>query len=342
MYKLLSEKKSFLWHFWNRDGKGVETGEDTTPTLKYFFKLFWRRFPRLLSLNLMMLGQVVPLIVAVVVYLLSNTTPTQSSLLFAPLYGISTIGTAPAASVWLTTINFQIGVPIFTLPTVIAYIASALVFILTWGWQQVGATYNLRSMVRHEPVYLASDYAYAVRKNAKQGLLVGMIDAIILLLLGFDFAYFFTRGGSFMLDFMFFTISALIILYALMRPYIYLMLITFDIKTSKIFKNALIFSILGIKRNIMAVLGIVLMAALNVALIILGLSINFAVPIILPFFYFLAFSGFMSAYAVWPVIEKYMIQPFEKENGDGDDSDGDTDSKEDSDDGTASEAGQPA
>ena len=145
-----------------------------------------------------------------------------------------------------------------------------------------------------------------------------------------------------MLDFMFFTISALIILYALMRPYIYLMLITFDIKTSKIFKNALIFSILGIKRNIMAVLGIVLMAALNVALIILGLSINFAVPIILPFFYFLAFSGFMSAYAVWPVIEKYMIQPFEKENGDGDDSDGDTDSKEDSDDGTASEAGQPA
>ena len=105
MYKLLSEKKSFLWRFWNRDGKGVEPGEDTTPTLKYFFKLFWRRFPRLLSLNLMMLGQVVPLIVAVVVYLLSNTTPTQSSLLFAPLYGISTIGTAPAASVWLTTIS---------------------------------------------------------------------------------------------------------------------------------------------------------------------------------------------------------------------------------------------
>lgn len=305
-----------MWKLWVRDGKGVEEGEDTTPTLKYFFKLFWRRFPRLLTLNLMMLGQIVPIAIALIAYFFSDTTPTQSSVLFAPLFGASVASGSPAADLWLSTINFQIAVPLYTLPTILIYLAAALLFILTWGWQQVGATYNLRSMVRHEPVYLASDYAYAVKKNRKQAMIVGIIDSMIILLLGFDFAYFYTRGGTFMLDFFFFTIFAMVVLYSLMRPYIYLMLITFDIKTSKLFKNALIFSILGIKRNFMALLGIILMVGLNVLLIIGGLTINLAFPIILPFFYLLSFSGFICAYAAYPVIEKYMIKPYEKPDND--------------------------
>ena len=36
----------------NRDGLGVEKGEDTTPNVAFFFKSIWRKCPKLISINL--------------------------------------------------------------------------------------------------------------------------------------------------------------------------------------------------------------------------------------------------------------------------------------------------
>ena len=315
------KKKPFLSFLWNRDREDLLEVEDTTPTLKYFFKLFGRRFPRILTLNLMMVVQILPILAALLVYMWSDTTPTQSSNLFAPLYGVSLISDAPSVSVWLSTLNTQTFVPIQTLPNIIAYVILFVITAVTWGWQQVGAAYNLRSMVRREPVYLWSDYFYAIKRNMKQALIVGILDFLFLFLLVFDYLYFYMITGSFAVDFMFFIIFGLVILYSIMRFYIYLLLITFDLKTLKIFKNALIFSVLGIKRNIMALLGIVLVVVINLLLILGGLSIGLVTPLLLPLFYLLGVSGFMTTYAAYPVIQKYMIDPYTDEQN-GDDHDG--------------------
>ena len=311
---------------WNREREDLLEVEDTTPNLKYFFKLFGRRFPRILTLNLMMLVQILPILAAVLVYMWSDTTPTQSSHLFAPLWGVSQISSAPSVSVWLSTLNIQTFVPIQTLPNIIAYVILFAITAVTWGWQQVGAAYNLRSMVRREPVYLWSDYFYAIKRNFKQAFIVGLLDFLFLFLLVFDYLYFYMITGSFAIDFMFFIIFALIILYSVMRFYLYLLLITFDLKTLKLFKNALIFSVLGIKRNLMAALGIVLIIGINLLLILGGLSIGLATPLILPLFYLLGVSGFITTYAAYPVIKRYMIDPYvdNTNSGDGDEEDGET------------------
>ena len=93
----------------------------------------------------------------------------------------------------------------------------------------------------------------------------------------------------------------------------YLMLITFDISIWKMFKNGLIFTTLGLKRNVMAVLGKVVIIIINFALILLLLPLNIAVPLVLPLVYYLATSAYISAYAYYPVIEKYMITPYKEE-----------------------------
>ena len=305
-----NQKKPFLSFLWNREREDLLEVEDTTPNLKYFFKLFGRRFPRILTLNLMMLVQILPILAAVLVYMWSDTTPAQSGNLFAPLWGVSQISSAPSVSVWLSTLNIQTFVPIQTLPNIVAYVILFAVTAVTWGWQQVGAAYNLRSMVRREPVYLWSDFFYAIKRNFKQAFIVGLLDFLFLFLLVFDYLYFYMITGSFAVDFMFFIIFALIILYSVMRFYLYLLLITFDLKTLKLFKNALIFAVLGIKRNLMAALGIVLIIGINLLLILGGLSIGLATPVILPFFYLLGVSGFITTYAAYPVIKKYMIDPY--------------------------------
>ena len=99
-----------------------------------------------------------------------------------------------------------------------------------------------------------------------------------------------------------------------MKFYIYQLLITFDLKNFKILKNSLIFTALGIKRNLMAFLGLIVLFALQIALIFLALVYGLTVFIVLPFVYILALIGFITTYAAYPVIDRYMIAPYANEN----------------------------
>ena len=63
----------------------------------------------------------------------------------------------------------------------------------------------------------------------------------------------------------------------------------------------------------MALLGILLLLALHILLIFLIMPYGLPIPLILPFVYLIATVGFMATYAAFPVIEKYMIEPYQNE-----------------------------
>jgi uncharacterized membrane protein YesL len=115
---------------------------------------------------------------------------------------------------------------------------------------------------------------------------------------------------------MYFAIFALAIIYFMMRFYIYHLLITFDMKNFKIIKNAFIFSILGIKRNVLALLGIILFVGLHFALILLLMSTPFGFVVILPLVYLVAVTAFMAGYASYPIIDRYLIEPYASNESD--------------------------
>ena len=200
----------------------------------------------------------------------------------------------------------------------------AIFLFVTFGWQNVGAAYVLRGLFRGDPMFVFSDFFYAIKKNFKQGLIVGMIDFIICALLVGDLyvMMFSTSGLAF--DIILGIIVAISIIYLLMRFYIYQLLITFDLKTIKILKNALIFSILGIWRNLVALIGIAIFVAFHVLLIMWLLPMGISIPLVLPLVYAVSIIGFISVYAAYPVIDKYMIAPYNNEK------EGETDNLEDS------------
>lgn len=150
---------------------------------------------------------------------------------------------------------------------------------------------------------------------------MGLIDCIILLLLGFDIMYLWNVTGGFN-DFMFYGVIAIAILYFFMRFYLYLMLVTFDLSIRKLFKNALIFTTLGVKRNLMAILGLAVITGLAAALFPLfgATPLGIAIPIILPLLYYMAVCSFTTAYAAYPVIDRYMIAPYRNQNDEEDES----------------------
>ena len=307
--------------------------EDTTPTLKRFFKLFGRRFWYLVSLNLMMLLMILPILIAAFLYLGIAKTPSANSPVFAPLYGANLIEQTQESTFLLDLFGAQYQIPAYNAtPTYIGIGICIAILVLTFGWQNVGVTYVLRGLVRGDASFMLNDYFYAIKRNWKQGFFLGLLDAAVIFFLGFDFIYFQGMLGTFTMDLMYFAIIALGILYFFMRFYIYHLQITFELSIRKILKNALIFTTLGVKRNLMAFLGMVCFTAISaglVAMIVLLFGLNLIpLPLMLVLLIYFAATAFMAAYAAYPIIDRYMIAPYAKDENEDEDEEDDAPSSD--------------
>ena len=305
------EKKFKLFDL-NRDGKGVYEKETRKPTLKFFFILLKRKFTQLLQLNLMMLPLIIPLLIIGAIYIFGNKTVTVIDPIYVPLHGITAILPSPSLTPLADLAGMQMELPGFlSVGSGIAITACVLFLAVTFGWQNVGAAYVLRGLFRGDAVFVFSDYFYAVKRNFKQAFWVGLIDFICSAVLIVDFIFFFFRTGSVSADLMYGAIFAIGLFYLIMRFYLYQLLITFDLSTLKILKNSLIFTALGIKRNLMALLGLLIFLGIHLALILLLFPMGISIPMVLPLVYVLSFCGFITTYAAYPVIDRYMIEPYQ-------------------------------
>ena len=317
----MNEKKGiFAWFNMQKANRPDAVAEDTTPTVRRYFKLLGRRFWQLVSLNIIMLPLIIPIILIIYFYFGMSQTPAENTVLFSQLYGANLIDQTPATVYMLDLFGAQLMIPVYSTATYIFIAIFAGFLVITFGWQNVGATYVLRGMIRGEAVFPLSDYFYGIKRNLKQGFFMGLLDAIVLFLIGFDLLYLWNAPVGTMYDLMFYGICALAILYFFMRFYLYLMLITFELSIRKLLKNALIFTTLGIKRNLMGFLGIALLSALNISLFpLLGATpLGIAIPLILPLLYYLSFTSFTAAYAAYPIIDRYMIAPYINRDADED------------------------
>ena len=86
------------------------------------------------------------------------------------------------------------------------------------------------------------------------------------------------------------------------------MMITFDLPIRKLVKNAFLFTFIGLKRNFVGLIGIILTAMLNY--LILSFTFTFSVGLILPFVLTIAVCGLISVYCAYPQIKKHMIDPY--------------------------------
>lgn len=315
------KKKEFVLIDFNKNGKGVSKDDETLSgppyTLKRGTRLFFNHFWRLVSINLFAFAVIVPIVLIVVFYITGPKTPVQETIIYGPLAGASvfTGHNSPSIELLLDFHAHEGGLPIWTLGKLIKVAIPFIFLLVTFGWVNCGITYLIRSIINGDPVFIWSDFFYAIKKNLKQGMLVGMLDVAVITALVVDYLYFSAETGVFWNDLMFFLILAIAVLYIFMRFYIYLIVITFDMKTTKILKNSFFFSILGIKRNIMAVLCVAgYVACFFLLYLLLGyfnIGVTAWVCCLLTIF---AASTFICSYSAYPVILKYMVIRQDEEN----------------------------
>lgn len=301
--------KRFSLFDMNRPGKGLtkeqaSKGSDTG--LYGFFRLYKDRFWTLSTLNILFVLSNFPIFFgfAALSENFNVNTTAPASPLYAQLFGIMQYGNTPFTAALYSVFggNGTLSVPTTT-TRVLGWLT--LLIVLTVGLSNVGAACVMRGFVRGEPVFVLSDYWQAIKKNWKQGLLMGIVDSLLLFVFAYGIMTYYINTGTYAFNVMLAAEVLLFLIYLTMRFYIYLILITFDLSLYKILKNAFIFSVIGFKRNILAWLGILLVIFFNLFLFFnltfLGVALPFVITVIT--------VKFITAFAAYPVIQKYMIDP---------------------------------
>ncbi len=305
-------KNKFKLFDMNKPGKGVvksQVRKEESTDIFGFFRVLKNRFWNISSLNMLYLIVNFPIIFGLIylsgVFNIETTTP--ASHYYANLFGMMQYGHSPYISTLLSVLGGDITLSVSsTVSNVFGCLTLLIIF--TNGISNVGATYVLRSFVRSEPVFLFSDFFGAVKRNYKQAIVLGIIDFLFIYALVYGSMMYFINSGTYMFSIMFFAEILLLIIYLTMRFYMYVLLVTFDLGIVKLLKNSFIFAIVGFKRNIVAWLGIILVLVINFYFL-------FTIPmlgVIAPFLIIVMLVMFMASFAAYPVIKKYMIDPYYK------------------------------
>lgn len=307
------KKKRFRPFDITRDGKGISKRQaDMQPGLKKFFITLKENFNKLVTVNIIFVLCNFPAIFLIAT--LANVTkeamylPLSDS--FQNVNGILQSGgeITPYMMTLFSLEGLQSNDFANTAWTYVFYGIGALTLV-TFGPVNAGTAYVLRNIVSGEPVFVWSDFKYAVKRNWKQALPFGILDIGICALLCWNI-YSMLSSQNFITSLFFWTSVIIFVIYFFMRYYMYVQMVTFKLSIFKMLKNSLIFSLIGLKRNIMALIGIVVCLVLEI-LFLFGLgSLLLPIAIAAPLALLISLFAYMKVYAAYYKIKEVMIDPY--------------------------------
>ena len=317
---MATKKKWNLYNFLNRevDKPDAQESEDVKKlNFKGFFILFARKFSTIASVNILFVLLNFPAFFGLMVFVgaINDLSLSPQNLSFANIYGALTGRAAdPVSSVYFALSASPVTENEFNRPLLILFIALTCLLLLTFGVVNCGAAHILRSSIRRQPIFLFKDFFGTIKKNWRQGLILGIFDILFMIVIVFDlFVFLRNYSYSYFYTIAFFFSLGVALIYLMAHMYMYMLCITFDLSVFKIIKNSVIFAFLGFKRNILALLGQV--AMLYFIYLLISTGVLAALGVVLPLVIYFGAALFMSYYASYKVIDRYMIEPYYDADG---------------------------
>ena len=162
--------------------------------------------------------------------------------------------------------------------------------------------------------FIISDFTQTFKSNFKNACIIGIIDVLLLssIIAGmWVYPALANQTGS-KIMYVFLAVSLSVgVTFIMMNFYMFPMLVSTDLSLKNIFKNSFALMFVELKRNFITFL---IIGAITAVMLFLIFFINFAFIYILPFFPF-AFNAFLICFRSYPVIQKYVINPYYEEKG---------------------------
>ncbi len=190
--------------------------------------------------------------------------------------------------------------------------------VITCGLAAAGMTNITRNMSVDSHSFGASDFLETIKKNWKQALPAGIINALIFAFLIFDLEFFYANfEGNYRLACMA-MVATVLVMFLAFRYYFWTILITFKLKLKDIYVNAFKMTLLGLKNNIIIFLCMILVYTFILFLIFANIGITIFVMWLIVIFVLPGLRFLIIEFNVFPTIKKYMIIPYYKEHPDDD------------------------
>lgn len=265
---------------------------DNAPVKKgffHFFELYFRKFWRFLSLNLWYFLITLPMLLYVF-YTVNGLFADRLEALEGDVILLSGVGFIA---------SFFSFVPRFL------YTPLLILSVVLYGPITMGLTYIFRNFAREEHAWM-SDLWSRAWANARQGLFFGIADILVVWLCINGMFSSFTEAGrnfTYALSVILSVISGIaLLIWFFMRHYTYLMAVTVNLNVFQILKNAWLFVVLGLGRNLIS--SLVTLACLVLSFLLAPLITIITVPL----FYY-SFTWFCTIFTCYPVVKKYIIVP---------------------------------
>lgn len=109
--------------------------------------------------------------------------------------------------------------------------------LITVGPAQAGMTYILRNYSREEHAFIWWDFKENARKNFKQGMIVGLINTVVTVLVLFDIYFYISyRTENLIITAASVLIIVAFLVFMMMSMYIYPMMVTFNLSIKQLYK----------------------------------------------------------------------------------------------------------
>lgn len=168
----------------------------------------------------------------------------------------------------------------------------------------------MRKFTLEKPIFLFDEFKKAFKNNFRQALAVGIFDILFFTVFIYGVNYYIQAleldpsAGNFA----FVLITVAIAVYVFMAHfYIYLEIVSLTLPLGKIIKNSLLLTVMGIKVNIINFI----VSGIFIALIIMFFPYS---TLVLPFLPF-SWMMFLYAFNCYPVIQKYIVNPYYESRG---------------------------
>lgn len=199
-----------------------------------------------------------------------------------------------------------------TTASLVGMIAFTLLFMVLIGPATAGMTEVLRKFTLEKHSFILSDFFTSFKKNFKYSTIIGFVNCLVLAssIAGFFIYPALAKSyGSVMYFCLAIVLSAGVTL-IIMNFYIFPMIVATDLSLGNIIKNSFALTCIALKKNVITLLLNILIYGVFT---VLGL-LNLAFALLFPFVP-IAIVSFINCFNAYPVIQKYVINPYYENRG---------------------------
>ncbi len=257
-------------------GVGIAKNEPQKKPFFRHFEIVFRKFWKLIELNLLFMCCLLPLVAVLPVIIYLNEDYMDLCML---LSGVLCLG-----------------------------------FVLIFGPWVAGVTKILRNFTLEKPTFLWNSFWKTFRSCFKQSCLLGILDLLVLgssVASFYVYPKLIEESGSNVYYVMFIFSMSIMIAVIMMNFYAFLMIVSTDLSFKNILKNSLALSCIALKQNIITLLIVLFVVAFFA---VLTYCMPYVMVIVLCFCP-LSFLGFTVVFNSYPQIQKYVINPYYASRG---------------------------